>query len=70
MLPPGYYHNGFMATPDLGHRICGSHCWIALWSHKSAQTASSEGSNMPVVNTSYKALNPIHRVLKLYKQRA
>ncbi len=21
MCPPGYHHNGFMATPELGHRI-------------------------------------------------
>ena len=35
MCPPGCYHNGFMAT---------THCWIALWSHESAQTASSERS--------------------------
>ena len=21
MCPPGYYHNGFMATPELGHRM-------------------------------------------------
>ena len=21
MCPPGCYHNGFMATPELGHRI-------------------------------------------------
>ena len=21
MCPPGYNHNGFMATPELGHRI-------------------------------------------------
>ena len=31
---------------------------------------SSERSNKPIVNTSYKALHPIHRMLKLYKQRA
>ena len=24
MCPPGYYHNGFMATPELGHRMYGS----------------------------------------------
>ena len=23
MCPPGYYHNGFMATPELGHRMYG-----------------------------------------------
>ena len=147
MCPPGYYHNGFMATPELGHRMYGytlldcivesrecsnceqwakqyancehllwgsppnpksaqtvwtvsiiykciqcalpvitimalwqllnlgtgctvTHCWIALWSHESAQTASSERSNMPIVNTSYEALHPIQRVLKLYEQWA
>ena len=21
ICPPGYYHNGFMATPELGHRM-------------------------------------------------
>ncbi len=21
MCPPGYHHNGFMATPELGHRM-------------------------------------------------
>ena len=50
---------------NLGTGCTVTHCWIALWSHKSAQTASSERSNMPIVNTSYKALHPIHRVLKL-----
>ena len=24
MCPPGCYHNGFMATPELGHRMYGS----------------------------------------------
>ncbi len=23
MCPPGYHHNGFMATPELGHKMCG-----------------------------------------------
>ena len=23
MCPPGYHHNGFMATPELGHRMYG-----------------------------------------------
>ena len=23
MCPPGCYHNGFMATPELGHRMYG-----------------------------------------------
>ncbi len=24
MCPPGYHHNGFMATPELGHRMYGT----------------------------------------------
>ena len=24
MCPPGYHHNGFMATPELGHRMYSS----------------------------------------------
>ena len=67
MCPPGYYHNRFMATPELGHGVYGSLCWIALWGLESLQTASSEQSKMPIDNTSYKALHPIHRVLRLYK---
>ena len=44
MCPPGCHHNGFMATTELGHRMYGYTLWgrIALWSHQSAQTASSE----------------------------
>ena len=45
VCPPGCHHNGLMATPELGRTV--THCWIALWSHKSAQTASSERSIMP-----------------------
>ncbi len=27
MCPPGYHHNGFMATPELGHRMYAvTHC--------------------------------------------
>ena len=72
MCPPGCYHNGFMATPELGHRMYGYTLldWNALWSHKGAQTASIERSNMPIVNTFYEALHPIQRVLKLYEQWA
>ena len=36
MCPPGlgYHHNGFMATPELGHRMYGYTLWgrITLWS--------------------------------------
>ena len=53
---------------NLGTGCTVTHCWIALWSHKSAQTASSERSIMPIVNTYYEALHPIQRVLKLYEQ--
>ena len=43
MCPPSYHHNGFMATPELGHRM---YCYLfggrkSLWSHQSAQSASS-----------------------------
>ena len=32
MCPPGYYHNGFMATPELGHRIYGYiYIYIYIW---------------------------------------
>ena len=53
---------------NLGTGCTVTHCRIALWSHESAQTASSERSNMPIVNTSYEALHPIQRALKLYEQ--
>ncbi len=37
MCPPSYHHNGFMATPELGHRMYGYTLRrIVLWSHKSA----------------------------------
>ena len=26
MCPPGYHHNGFVATHALGHMMCGSSC--------------------------------------------
>ena len=26
MCPPGYHHNGFVATPALGHMMYGSSC--------------------------------------------
>ena len=43
MCPHGYHHSGSMATPALGTRDVRLHIvWIALWSHQSAQTASSE----------------------------
>ena len=44
MCPPGCYHNGFMATPELGHRMYGYTLLDCLWSHESTQTASSERS--------------------------
>ena len=28
MCPPGCYHNGFMATPELGHRMYGIYTYI------------------------------------------
>ena len=28
MCPPGCYHNGFMATPELGHRMYGYIYWV------------------------------------------
>ena len=30
MCPPGCYHNGFMATPELGHRMYGSYICIGV----------------------------------------
>ena len=44
MCCPGYHHNGFMTTPELGHRMYGYTLWgrITLWSDQSAQTVSSE----------------------------
>ena len=43
MCPHGYHHSGSMATPALGTQDVRLHIvWIALWSHQSAQTASSE----------------------------
>ena len=55
---------------NLGTGCTVTHCWIALWSHESTQTARARVSeaNMPIVNTSYEALHPIQRVLKLYEQ--
>ena len=43
MCPPGYHHNGFMATPELGDRMYGYTLQgrIALWSHQGAQTGNS-----------------------------
>ena len=28
MCPPGYHHNGFMATPELGHRMLNIYIYI------------------------------------------
>ena len=43
MCPHGYHHSGSMETPALGTRDVRLHIvWIALWSHQSAQTASSQ----------------------------
>ena len=52
MYPLGYHHNGFMVTPEFGHRMYGYTLWrrIALWSHQSAQTASSEQCIVQIVN--------------------
>ena len=65
MCPPGYHHNGFMATPELGHRMYGYTLWgrIALWSHQSAQTASSELCIMQIVNVPSGDSPPNPRVL-------
>ena len=46
MCPPGYHHNGIMAARELGHTMYG----YTLWSHQSAQTASSERCIMQIVN--------------------
>ena len=52
MCPPGYHHNGFMATPELGHRMYGYTLWgrIASLSHQSAQTASIDECIVQIVN--------------------
>ena len=51
MCPHGYHHSGSMATPALGTRDVRLHIvWIALWSHQSAQTASSERCIVQKVN--------------------
>ena len=51
MCPHGYHHSGSMATPALGTRDVYLHIvWIALWSHQSAQTASSERCIVQKVN--------------------
>ena len=33
MCPPGYRHNSFMATPELGHRMYGYTLWGIGGSH-------------------------------------
>ena len=55
MCPPGYHHNGIMAARELGPTMYG---WIALWSHQSAQTASSERCIMQIVNVSLRDSPP------------
>ena len=46
MCPPGNHDNDIMAACELGHMMYGNvthyKCRIALWSHQSAQTVSSE----------------------------
>ena len=60
MCPHGYHHSGSMATPALGTRDVRLHIvWIALWSHQSAQTASSERCIVQKVNVPQGALHPI-----------
>ena len=47
MCPHGYHRSGSMATPALGTRDVRLHIvWIALWSHQSAQTVSSNLDHM------------------------
>ena len=59
MCPHGYHHSGSMATPALGTRDVRLHIvWIALWSHQSAQTASSERCIVQKVNVPQGALHP------------
>ncbi len=52
MCPPGCHHNGFMATPGFGHRMHGYTLRgrVVLWSHESAQTASSELGIVQIMN--------------------
>ena len=62
MCPHGYHHSGSMATAALGTRDVRLHIvWIALWSHQSAQTASSERCIVQKVNVL--VLTPITNTL-------
>ena len=31
MCPPGCHHNGFMATPELGHRMYGIYIYVYIF---------------------------------------
>ena len=33
MCPPGYHHNGFVATHALGHMMYGWHMMNRTWAH-------------------------------------
>ena len=42
MCPPGDHHNGFMATPELGHRMYGHRIFIYIWAHTWAQDVRAQ----------------------------
>ena len=46
---------------NLGTRCTVTHCRIALWSHQSAQTASSERCIMQIVNVSLRDSQNVSR---------
>ena len=55
---------------NLGTRCTVTHCRIALWSHQSAQTASSERCIMQIVNVSLRDSTQSIRVLnRIYLER-
>ena len=43
MCPPGYHHNGFVATPALGHRMYGSTLLVQMH-QRVLQKQSKEGN--------------------------
>ena len=64
MCTHGYHHSGSMATPALGTRdVRLLIVWIALWSHQSAQTASSERCIVQKVNVPQPMYNCVSKVL-------
>ena len=65
MCHPGYHHNSFMATHELGHNdVRSSQCWYSRTKECSNYYKSNEhnviGGNV---------IQDIHRVLKLLKEQ-